>query len=119
NFPLNAISMIGETTTPLSMLIVGSQLVSIDFSILKDRSFLWSGAARLILVPLTFWLLFKNISLPPMAFNTIFICLAMPGAAVTVIQANQFKRNEALAAKSVALTTVFSIVTIPIMLLLL
>ena len=118
-FPLNAIAMIGDTTTPLSMLVVGSQLIGLKASLFKDRSFLLASITRLVFLPLVFWLIFHRISLPPMVFNTIYICLAMPGAAVTVIQAKQFQLNESLAAQAVAFTTTLSVLTIPLSLLLL
>ena len=101
------------------MLVVGSQLIGLKASLFKDRSFLLASITRLVFLPLVFWLIIHRISLPPMVFNTIYICLAMPGAAVTVIQAKQFQLNESLAAQAVAFTTTLSVLTIPLSLLLL
>lgn len=118
-FPLNAISLIGDTTTPLSMMIVGSQLVNLNFSALKDFYFVVANGIRLIIAPLLFFLIFRWIPLPHMVFDTIFLCLCMPGAAVAVIQAKLLNRDEILAAQAVAFSTLFSLFTIPLMLLML
>ncbi len=119
SFPLDALEMVGQTTTPLSMLVIGAQLTTLSFSSLKDPGLFLATGVRLLFIPLAFFLLFKWIPLPPMVFEIFFVMLAMPSAAVTSIQALQYKGDEALAAKGVALTTLCSIVTIPVLTLLL
>lgn len=119
SFPLNAISMIGDTTTPLSMLVIGAHLANVPLSSLKDRGLYLSSALRLVLIPLAFYLAFKWVPLPPMIFEIVFIVTAMPSAAVSVIQAHQFGADPSLAARGVALSTLCSIITIPLMMLLL
>lgn len=118
-FPLAAITMVGDTTTPLSMLVIGAQLVGLSLPSLKDKNLFIACAARLVLIPLAFYLVFKWLPLPYMVFETLFIILAMPCAAVSVIQAQQYKANQSLAAKGVALSTLLSLITIPLMMVLL
>lgn len=118
-FPLNAINLVGDMTTPLSMLVIGSQLVDFSLATLKDRGLYLSCFFRLVLLPLAFYLCFRWLPLPFMVFEVLFIIFCMPSAAVTAIQAQQYGANQPLAAKGVALSTVCSIITIPLMMLLL
>lgn len=116
--PLSAIAMLGDTTTPLSMLVVGARLYGIQKRDLSDKTMLGACGLRLIVVPLTALGLMTLLGLPFLVKATVFVCLAMPGASVTAMQAEHFKGDGPLASRTVAVSTALSVLTIPLVLLL-
>lgn len=114
------LSYISSLNTPLAMLITGYFLLTADVkSALTDLK-LWIGAAlRLIAVPLCCIALFKY------AFGLsgeLLTCLIIPACAPTAVNtmmlSAKFGGDAALASKMLAVTTVLSIITMPLMLVL-
>lgn len=111
---MNVCSSIGDMTTPLAMLLIGASLSKISF---KDIF------GDLKLYPFTF---VKQILLPFIAFPVIcyfisdpfiqgvtLLNLAMPVGNMAVLFATQYNRDTQMAAKTVFMTTLFSVVSIP------
>lgn len=102
--------------TPLAMLIIGSYVAKVDLrSFVSDLAVYKMAALRLLAAPGIFLLCLLVIRPAPELFVTSVIQAACPVAANTVLFAVQYKRDSALASKTVAVSTVLSIVTIPVM----
>ena len=56
--------------------------------------------------------------LPKMVVSALFLCTAMPCAALTAMMSELYGSDRALASRGVALSTALSMVTVPILLLL-
>ena len=122
---LKPMTHLGNMTTPLSMIVTGMNLSNRKLSeVFGDRDILTSTAARLIAVPLiTFAILsavslvipFGNVLLMPVAF----IIFSMPTAGVAPILAQTHGADKEFAAGIVFMTSLFCIVTIPVMVMLL
>ena len=108
-----------DLNTPLAMVIVGSNIAKVKFKeFLTDISVYKTAVARLFIAPLIFfgilWLIKPEYNL----FMSTSIQAATPSAANCVLFAMLFKQDAKLASKSVAASTLFSILTIPLMTLL-
>lgn len=114
----NTLNMMGSVTTPVAMFVIGARLISLRPAHLKDTKLLLVCLLRLIVFPLSILLLFLT-PLPPMVVRSVYVCTAMPCAALTAMQAEVFDCDRALASRGVALSTALSMATVPLMLLLL
>ena len=111
-----SIEMIGNATTPLTMFSIGFQLGSIR---LKEFFKEWQVYAvlfvKLMIVPaitvIILMILSEEIALLE---KVIIILFAMPIASVASIFSQQYKGEVEFATKSVLLSTVMSLVTVPI-----
>ncbi len=114
----SAMDSMGSVTTPLAMFIIGTRLTQLRKSDLRDVKLLLTCGMRLLVFPLLTWLCLLPFGLSKMVLAQVVLCTAMPGAAVIVIQAENYGGDSALASRGVALSTLLSIATIPLMLLL-
>jgi len=116
----NAVSMVGSMTSPLSMLIVGALLAGIPFRKMFKGSEVYIGSAvRLILMPLMVYGILKLFNLPEIVFRVSVTLSAMPAAASTAIFAERYGGDSELGSRCVSISTIFSIITIPLIVMLL
>lgn len=116
-FVNDALSMLGGTTTPLTMFVIGARLISLRADHLRDSRLLLSCALRLLVFPAMI-LLLRLTPLPEMVISSVYLCTAMPGAAMTAMQAELYDSDKELASRGVALSTALSMATVPLMLML-
>jgi Predicted permeases len=110
-----ASKLVGDMTFPLSMVIIGSLVVGIDFkSLLKSPSIYLFSAIKLVLVPLIAIGACYLLKLPAMLSYICIVMCAMPSATNTAIFAEIYDNDSILAAKCVGVTTLLSLVTIPL-----
>lgn len=115
----DVMSMLGATTTPLAMFVIGARLISLRPAHLRDTKLLLVCLLRLIVFPLTALALLRLTGLPRVVVNALYLCTAMPCAALTAMQTDLFRCDSDLASRGVALSTALSLLTLPGMLLLL
>lgn len=119
---LTAISGVANLNTPLSMIILGTYLASIDIKKALSRPTLYAVSfLRLIFVPLLclastliinfFYPLDHTLSL------SVLISVACPSAAIAALFATRFGNDAEYASEIVAVNTLLSIVTIPLIML--
>ena len=110
------IGYFADLNTPLAMVIVGSNIAKVKFKeFLTDISVYKVALLRLFIAPAVFFLMLYLIAPEYNLFMSTAIQAATPAAANCVLFAMLFKQDSALASKTVAATTLFSIVTIPLM----
>ena len=63
-------------------------------------------------------LLLRLTPLSPMVVSSVYLCTAMPGAAMTAMQSELYDSDKELASRGVALSTALSMATVPLMLML-
>ena len=114
----DAMEAMGSVTTPLAMFIIGTRLTQIRMNDFKDVKLLTTCALRLLVFPLVAYALLTLCGFGGMVRNVVTLCTAMPCAAQIVMQAETYKGDGALASRGVAVSTLLSIATIPIILLL-
>ena len=116
----SGVGLVGGMTTPLSMLIVGSILAkSRLLTLVNDPRVLPVIFMRLVGIPLVALLVLRPFLHNDVMLGVIVILAAMPVAALTVIFAEQYKGNTAVASKLVALSSLLCLFSIPLISLLL
>lgn len=117
DFINDALNMMGSTTTPVAMFVIGARLISLRMEHLKDVKLLLVCALRLLIFPAMI-LLLRLTPLPEMVVSSVYLCTAMPCAALTAMQAERYDCDRELASRGVALSTALSMATVPLMLML-
>jgi malate permease and related proteins len=107
----------GSMTTPLAMIIIGAILAKADIkSFFKDWTIYYETVLKLIVIPIVLFALTVVIGEKSKVMMTMIILQAMPAAAMTSIFAENFNKEKKYAAVVVFITTLFSIVTFPLIL---
>ncbi|HKK95496.1 MAG TPA: AEC family transporter [Anaerovoracaceae bacterium] len=114
DYPLNIIKTLGDITIPLSMLVVGVQLGGSNFKkIIKNKHLIWASFANVIIIPAITLLLMYYMPFSNSVKLVIVLSSTFPCAVVPVALAHREGKNATLLAEGVALTTLFSMITIP------
>lgn len=113
----DTLNVLGSSTTPLSMILVGSILSQSNIlEAFKNKKLLIVSFLRLLLIPFLIYIVLKNVfSLSGLILGVPFIISAMPSAANAAIFAVRFDNDDVLASQGVFITTLLSILTIPIL----
>ncbi len=110
-----AVLLLGNCTTPLSMIVVGATLANLGIKCLFSGTEVWIGSImRLFVVPALVLLLFILIGIRSDAAKVANFLAAMPAAAQTVIFAERYDADVSLASRIVFISTVLSAITIPL-----
>lgn len=110
----NTIGTIGQCNTALSMMVIGMILAEIDWKTFLDSDVLRYSVLRLLLMPAGIYLLCLAFQLPKLATGVTVLLTAMPAGATTSILASKYGCDEQFATRLVVVSTVISMVTIPI-----
>lgn len=106
---------VGSTTTTLAMIVIGIALSAIPIkSVFTEIRLYPYVIIKQILLPLCAWVILKNVIINPYLLGIVIIIIAMPVGTSSVLFANRYENNVALATKGVFITTLASVVTIPI-----
>jgi predicted permease len=112
---LKTLDMVGSMTTPLSMIIIGSLLAELKLrELLTGWTIYYGVISRLLLMPLFIAFLLHSLRIPGYLLKICVTSVAMPAATMTAIFAEKFHDNTVLASRLVFITTVLSLVTIPL-----
>lgn len=109
------LSLVGGLTTPLSMLLIGTRVCGIRLSDFKDRDYHLSAALRLIIIPLIVYAALHPFPISPAVFGTMFLLTAMPCGTMTAMQAELYGGDKVFAARAIAYSTLLSLITVPMM----
>ena len=110
----DCVDMIGDATTPLSMLIVGMQLGDCDFrEVLKNRKLLGISLLKMLLLPVLTFLLVNWLPLDVSVKVCLVFAASFPVAVAVVSVTSEQNRDSLIAAEMVAITTLFSLAVIP------
>lgn len=116
----NTISLVGHLTTPISMIIIGSLLASIDFKVvIKDKTIYYGAFIKLIIIPAVLYGISLLISDNSLVMRTYVLIQAMPAGATTSLFAERFNKEKEYSAFVVSFSTLLSIITIPMIIALL
>ncbi|MBS6501364.1 MULTISPECIES: AEC family transporter [Clostridium] len=112
---LDTTKIVGDMTAPISMIIVGSILSKVKIkSIFKEASVYYGALIKLIVIPLAIYMIKLIIKDNSSVIDTIIVIQAMPAAAMTSIFAADFDKEKEYGAIVVFVTTLLSIITIPV-----
>lgn len=115
------LELLANLTTPLSMLIIGMNIAKADFSeVFRDRDAYSATFVRLILFPVLLWAALKLLpaSADPVVAQTLLLIFAMPATAMCGAFAEKLGGDAMLGSRITFLTSLFCLVTIPLICLL-
>ena len=117
---LSSITIMGKMATPLSMLVLGMRLASIDLkSVFLDKKLYFSTLIKQFAMPLVALLLVAFMPIDASLKACIYILAACPTASVVLAFAEMLESGQKSASGAILLSTILSIVSLPIMVLLL
>ena len=109
--------ILGDACVPLSMIVIGVSMAHASWkNVLKSKNINMVVFLRLIVLPILIaWI---TLPLPISTFNRELLVIsgALPAGSMIVVLAKEYKANDGLASAGVFLTTLLSVVTIPLML---
>ncbi len=114
-FIRTAITGLSGLTGPLSMMVIGISLSAISLrELFLDGKLLIYSAVKLLAIPIIGTLVIRQFITNELLVAVCMIMLATPVASMAVMLAGQYDRNVELASKGVAITTILSVITIPV-----
>lgn len=112
----NAVSMLASLNSPLAMIVIGSHLAKTDLiSTLTDIRCYPASLIRLVLLPAV--ILSAVVVIPWLDSDqkiTLAVMFGAPVAASCALFATKFGRDSELASRLVAMSTLFSMITLPV-----
>ena len=109
-------SALGSMSTPLCMIILGVRLATMDFKALFTTKLAWLiSAGKLLVFPLFCYLLVLPFPLDPVFKGSILILAGTPCASILLNLAEIHHNGQELAANCALLSTLLSILTIPLL----
>ena len=107
-------SLVGNITTPLAMILIGSSLAEIPMKevFAEKRLYLFTFIKQII-IPIIFYLILRPIVSNELILGVIVVISAMPVATMTIMFCNEYGGNINLASKTIFITTLSSVITIP------
>lgn len=113
----SSMKSIGNITGPLSMIIIGVILSNVKIrKHLKDWTIYYGITTKLVIIPIVTYFISLLVGDTSKAINTVIIMTAMPASAMTSIFAENFDKEKEFAAVLVSVTTLLSLITVPILL---
>ena len=107
-------SFIGGSVTLLTMLIVGSILSEVNPKDVIDKDCFFYSFIRLIAIPAVLYCALTLLRIDHLATGVIVLSSAMPAAVMTAMLADKYGKDSAFASKTVFVSTIISMVTLPI-----
>ncbi|UOQ94450.1 AEC family transporter [Halobacillus shinanisalinarum] len=113
---MSSVSLVGNATIPTVMILLGMQLANITVKSLDWGKISYAATLRLVGSPLIAWGLTVLLPMSDLMANVLIISAAMPSAATTTMYAVQFDSKPDLVSSITLITTIISVVTIPLVL---
>lgn len=110
------ISLIGNMTTPMAMIVTGIRLAEMPFKeIFKGFNIYIVSFLRLIMSPIVTFTILSVFTIAPLIKSVLIIIMAMPCAVTTIAFSERYGANSKEGVKCVLLSTILSVITIPIL----
>ena len=110
----STITMLSRCVTPLSMIIVGGILSEVDMKTVFDGAVFYYSALRLLVIPAVIFGVLALLGIDPVATGSVVLSSAMPAATTTAMLAQKYDRDAAFASKLIFVSTLISLVTLPL-----
>jgi len=114
----DGIVLVGSTTTPISMIVVGAMLSALPLSKMFVNWYVYIiSSIRVLVLPLIVYLVFKFVLYidHPMLIGVPVMITAMPVAANAALIAQEYGSKPEIASQCIFISTLMSIITIPLL----
>ena len=109
------ITMVGNITVPAALMVIGSSMARLSLKqIIGSWKVYVSSAVRLVVVPVSLYFLFRVCGVSDAINDINTVVIAMPVASFGTMFCMKYGRNPALMTEITFITTVASILTIPL-----
>lgn len=108
---------IASIVSPFSRIIIGSIIATIEIESLFEKGVLRYTMIRLFIIPLSVLSVGKILNLDTILIGVFTIMSSMPAGTTTSLLAADYNLDEVYASKIVFVTTILSIITVPIIML--
>ena len=113
------VTMVGNITVPAALMIIGSSMAKLPIrDIIGSTKVYITSLLRLTVVPLSIYFLFKACGVSDQMNNINTVVIAMPVASFGTMFCLKYGRNPSLITETTFITTLGSIITIPLITLL-
>lgn len=113
----SAVSQLAAMNTPLSMLIVGARMDTLRPRMLADGQMWIAVLVKLVLLPMAALCVLRLMGVTDITLVLITAATAMPAAASTQILTERYGGDVFFSAKTTSVSTLCSVLTLPLMLL--
>jgi predicted permease len=115
-FICQSLTMLGNITVPAALLIIGSSMSQLPIrSLLGNTTVYLTTALRLALLPLAVYYLTSLMGFSPMVVNINTVVIAMPVATYGTILCLKYGKDTTLMAEVTFITTLLSMISIPLL----
>lgn len=115
DFADTVLKNLANLTAPLSMLVIGQSFTEFKIrGLFTDVRLLAFAGIKLLVLPVAGLFVLKLFVSDPVILKVCLVMLATPVASMTAMLAQQYDGNYELASRGVALTTILSVATIPL-----
>ena len=109
------VTMVGNVTVPASLMIIGSSMAKLPVrEIIGSPKVYVTAFIRLVVVPVSLYFLFRVCGVGELINNVNTVVIAMPAASFGTMFCLKFGRNPSLMTEITFITTMGSIITIPL-----
>lgn len=110
------ITNLGNLTAPLSMMIIGASLAQMPLKeLFLDKKLLLFSMVKLLILPAVWMLMVNRVAEQEILRGVCLVMMATPAGSMTAMLAQQYGGDYETASRSVALTTVLSVITMPVL----
>jgi predicted permease len=107
---------LGSATVALSMLVAGSRISVLTAKAVTDPHVWILSALRLLVAPVVFILILKQIPMEDLARNILTVVAVMPAAIASLIFSERFNGDTGFIAATLLITHLGAVVTVPLLL---
>lgn len=110
------ITNLGNLTAPLSMMIIGASLAQVPLKeLFLDKKLLLFSLVKLLLLPAVWMIMVNRVAEQEILRGVCLVMMATPAGSMTAMLAQQYGGDYETASRGVALTTVLSVITMPLL----
>lgn len=114
-FLKTTVTHLSNLTAPLSMMVIGASLATIDLKkLFTDGRLILFSVIKLIIIPVIGMLIVRQFVDNVVICGVCMVMLATPVGSMTAMLAQQYDGDYEMASKGVALTTILSVATMPL-----
>ncbi len=109
------IKYLSQCVVPLSMILIGASMAQHELkTIFNEIKMYWFLLIRLVIIPIAVALLVRQIPIDSQILGVFILMLAMPVGSIVVLVAMEQGADAGCCTKGSVVSTLFSIITIPI-----
>lgn len=114
-FLRSAVGNLGSCTSPLAMALVGAILADVPLRGIWEPKALYLAAVRQIVLPVILLVALKGLALDPLTVGVSVTLSGMPIGSTTAILAQKYGADAEFGSKCVFISTVTSLITVPVL----